>query len=79
MDEHPQAEQGEHGDRDVVGGAPDEPAERAAEEQSDDGHHHLETRHHEADTEPLAWLQSACAERSRRSEGVEPERQDEKD
>ena len=59
VQEHPDAEQDEHADRDVIGRTPNELAKRMAEEKTDERHRHLEPRHHQADTEPLLWRQSA--------------------
>ena len=79
VQEHPDAEQGEDGDRDVLGGAADDVPERMAEQKSDDRHRHLEARHHQADAKALPLRQSAHPKRGRDRKGVEPEREDEED
>jgi hypothetical protein len=79
VQEHPGPEQGEHSDRDVVGGAADYVTERVAEEKSDNGHRHLEAGHHEADAQTLARRKSAHAKRSRDREGVETKRDGEEE
>ena len=66
-------------DRDEVGGAAHEVAERVTKEQANDRHRHLEARHHETDTKALLRRQATHAERGRDGESVEPERQDEED
>jgi hypothetical protein len=79
VDNHPDADQNEHADRDIVGSITDKRAERAADEKTDDRHRHLETRHQQADAEPLPRRKTAHTERRRDGEGIQAERQHEQD
>jgi len=55
VNDHPESEEGEHADRDVVGGAADQAPERVTKKEADDRHRHLEGGHQEADPEALQW------------------------
>src|SRR6266542_3130103 len=75
VQQHPGAEQGEHGDRDVVGRVTDEMPERMTDEQTDDRHRHLEARHQQANAQALPARQSRMPSAAETANGVKPERQ----
>jgi len=56
VNDHPESEQRKDTDRHVVGRAANQTAQRVTEEEADDRHRHLETRHQETDPEALPGL-----------------------